>query len=280
MRSNVNRRSFLGAVGAGAMAAMLPESGRGSVEARTVPPNIASSNDKPAPKAIVFDTFGTVVDWRGSIIKEGTAWGKAKNINVDWAHFADRWRDGYFPSLEKVRKGEIPWTTLDVLNRRLLEGVLDEFKITGLTEEEKDHWNRVWHRLDPWPDSLPGLTRLKKKFIIAPLSNGNFSLLTNMAKHAGIPWDAILSAELAKHYKPDRESYLTAATLFGLKPGEVMMGAAHANDLDAARSFGLKTGFVYRPNEHGPGGVADKAAAGQYDVVAKDMVDLATQLGA
>ncbi len=110
-----------------------------------------------APKAIVFDTFGTVVDWRGSIIKEGTAWGKAKGIQVDWAHFADRWRDGYFPSLEKVRKGEIPWTTLDVLNRRLLEGVLDEFKITGLTEEEKDHWNRVWHRLDPWPYSLPGL---------------------------------------------------------------------------------------------------------------------------
>lgn len=278
MSSPMDRRTFLDSVSAGT-AVMLLKAGGGaaSLEAAAAPP--ADSKARPAPKAIVFDTFGTVVDWRGSIIKEGVAWGKAKGINVDWAHFADRWRDGYFPSLEKVRKGELAWTTLDVLNRALLEDVLKEFKITQLTEEEKDHWNRVWHRLEPWPDSVPGLIRLKKKYIIAPLSNGNFSLLTDMAKHAGIPWDAILSAELAKHYKPDREAYLTAASLLGLKSGETMMAAAHSNDLNAARSFGLQTGFIYRPNEHGPGGLADKAKAAEFDVVAGDMVDLATQLG-
>ena len=144
----------------------------------------------------------------------------------------------------------------------------------------KDHWNRVWHRLKPWPDSIPGLTRLKKKYTIAPLSNGNFALLTNMAKHAGLPWDAILSAELAKHYKPDREAYLTAADLLGLKPEETMMAAAHSSDLIAARDCGLRTGFIYRPNEHGTGGKADKASRGEFDVVATDMVDLASQLGA
>jgi 2-haloacid dehalogenase len=128
-------------------------------------------------KALVFDVFGTVVDWRGSIVKEGEAWGKSKSITVDWARFADRWRAGYGPSMEKVRKGEMPWTNLDHLHRGLLEDLLKEFHIEGLSEEEKDHWNRVWHRLKPWPDSVPGLTRLKKKYTIAPLSNGNVALL-------------------------------------------------------------------------------------------------------
>jgi len=148
----------------------------------------------------------------------------------------------------------------------------------AMSEEEKDHWNRVWHRLKPWPDSVAGLTRLKKKYTIAPMSNGNVALLTDMAKNTGLPWDLILSAELAKHYKPDREAYLTAVDLLGLKPDQVMMVAAHINDLDAARSFGLKTGFVYRPNEYGPMRQADKASAGQFDVVAKDLLDLASQL--
>jgi 2-haloacid dehalogenase len=234
----------------------------------------------PAPKALVFDTFGTVVDWRGSIIAEGAGWSKAKGLTVDWAKFADRWRSGYAPAMEKVRKGELPWTKLDVLHRMILEDLLKEFGITGLTEEEKDDWNRVWHRLKPWPDSVAGLTRLKKKFTIAPLSNGNVALLTDMAKHAGLPWDAILSAELAKHYKPDREAYLTAADLLGIKPNETMMVAAHSADLKAARSFGLQTGFIHRPNEHGPGGRADKASPGEFDVVSSDMLDLASQLGA
>src|SRR5262245_931467 len=176
------------------------------------------AQSRPGLKALVFDTFGTLVDWRGSIIAEGAAWGKAKGITIDWARFADRWRAGYQPAMDRVRKGEIPWTKIDVLHRLVLEEILKEFGILGLTEEEKDHWNRVWHRLKPWPDSVAGLTRLKKRFTIAPLSNGNVSLLADMAKSVGLPWDLVLSAELARHYKPDREVYLTAVDLLGLKP--------------------------------------------------------------
>ncbi len=149
---------------------------------------------KATPKALVFDTFGTVVDWRGSIIAEGTAWGKAHGVDIDWARFADRWRSGYGPAMNKVRKGELPWTKLDALHRMILDQLLPEFNITGLSEEEKDHWNRVWHRLKPWPDSVAGLARLKKKYTIATLSNGNVGLLNDMAKNAGLPWDTILSA--------------------------------------------------------------------------------------
>ena len=231
-------------------------------------------------KALIFDTFGTVVDWRGSIIAEGAAWGKSKGIAIDWARFADRWRSGYGPAMDKVRKGEMPWTKLDDLHRMLLEDLLKEFGITGLTEEEKDHWNRVWHRLKPWPDSVAGLARLKKKFTIAPLSNGNVSLLADMAKNAGLPWDLILSAELARHYKPDREAYLTAVELLSLKPEEVMMTAAHRRDLEAARSFGLRTGFIHRPKEYGPTRRADTAQPGDFDAVASDMLDLASKMGA
>src|SRR5882724_6495347 len=197
-------------------------------------------------KALVFDTFGTLVDWRGSIIAEGTAWGKTRGLSIDWAQFADRWRAGYAPAMDRVRKGELPWTKLDALQRILLDELLKEFKLGSLSEAEKDHWVRVWHRLKPWPDSVAGLTRLKKKFTIAPLSNGNVALLTDMAKHASLPWDLILSAELARHYKPDREAYLTAVDLLGLKPQEVMMAAAHSGDLTAARRFGMRTGFIYR----------------------------------
>ena len=230
-------------------------------------------------KAMVFDTFGTVVDWRGSIIEEGAAWGKAKRLQVDWARFADRWRAGYGPFMDKVRKGELPWTKLDDLHRMILDQLLEEFAIAGLTEEEKSHWNHVWHRLKPWPDSVAGLTRLKKKYLIAPLSNGNIALLTNMAKHAGLPWDAILGAELVRHYKPDREVYLSAADFLGVKPAEVMMVAAHSGDLRAARQYGLRTGFIHRPNEYGPSGKADKAGPGEFDVVAADTLDMAKQLG-
>ena len=231
-------------------------------------------------KALVFDTFGTVVDWRGSIIAEGQAWGKTRGLTIDWARFADRWRSGYGPAMDKVRKGELPWTKLDVLHRMVLEDVLKEFGITGLSEEEKDHWNRVWHRLKPWPDSVGGLTRLKKKFSIAPLSNGNVSLLADMGKNAGLPWDLILGAEVARHYKPDREAYLTACELLSLKPEEVMMTAAHRADLEAARSFGLRTGFIHRPNEYGPTRKADISKPGDFDVVSSDMLDLAAKMGA
>jgi 2-haloacid dehalogenase len=232
-----------------------------------------------APKALVFDTFGTIVDWRGSILAEGAVWGREKGLNIDWGHFADRWRAGYGPAMAKVRSGELPWTKLDVLHRMILEDVLKELNINGLTEEEKEDWTFVWHRLKPWPDSVPGLTRLKRKYMIAPLSNGNVSLLADMAKREGLPWDLILSAELAKHYKPDRESYLTAVELLSLKPEEVMMVAAHEQDLNAARSLGLRTGFIYRPNEFGPGRQADHPAADQYDVVSENAVDLASRMG-
>jgi len=231
-------------------------------------------------KALLFDTFGTVVDWRGSIIEEGKAWEKTRHITVDWGAFADRWRAGYAPSMDKVRKGEMPWTNLDHLHRLLLEDLLREFKIEGLSEAEKDHWNRVWHRLRPWPDSVAGLTRLRKKYTIAPLSNGNVALLTDMARNAGIPWDLILSAELARHYKPDREAYLTAVSLLELKPEEVMMCAAHSGDLMSARGFGLRTGFIHRPGEYGPTRKADDARAGEFDVVSSGMEDFASKLGA
>ena len=233
----------------------------------------------PGVKGLVFDTFGTMVDWRSSIIEEGTRWGKDRGVNIDWARFADRWRSGYGPAMNKVRKGELPWTKLDDLHRMILDQLLVEFNITGLTEEEKDHWNRVWHRLKPWPDTVAGLARLKKKYLIAPLSNGNVALLAEMGKNAGMPWDAILGAELVRHYKPDHEVYLSAAEFFNAKPAEVMMVAAHAGDLRAARDCGLRTGFIYRPNEYGPGGRADKAKPGDYDVVASDAIDLAAQMG-
>lgn len=231
-------------------------------------------------KALLFDVFGTVVDWRGSIIEEGQGWGRAKGVTVDWGRFADRWRAGYAPSMDKVRKGQLAWTNLDNLNRALLSDLLVEFHLDGLSEEEQEHWNRVWHRLKPWPDSVAGLTRLKKKFTIAPLSNGNVALLTDMGKNAGLPWDAILSAELFRHYKPDREVYLGAAEILGIRPGETMMAAAHAGDLKAARALGLQTGFIYRPDEYGPGGKADKANPGDFDVVSTSIIDLASKLGA
>jgi len=186
-------------------------------------------------KAILFDTFGTIVNWRGSIIDEARAWGQARGIDRDWPRFADRWRSGYMPAMHRVRTGELPWTKLDDLHRMLLEDLLQEFEIKGLSEDEKDHWNRVWHRLRPWSDSIPGLTRLKRKFTIAPCSNGNIALLNNMAKFSGLPWDLILGAELARHYKPDPEAYLTSVALLGLQPEEVMMCACHLGDLAAAR---------------------------------------------
>ena len=211
----MERRDLLKTFSIGAAAVIFPGLGANPVRGEENTLVMANAALSPSPKALVFDTFGTVVDWRTSIIEEGTACGKARGLKVDWARFADQWRSRYSPSLDKVRRGELPWTKLDVLHRMILEDLLREFRIDGLTEEEKDHWNRVWHRLKPWPDSVAGLARLKKKFVIAPLSNGNVALLTNMAKHAGLPWDAILSAELAKRYKPAREVYLMAADLLG-----------------------------------------------------------------
>lgn len=261
---------------------------RGTLELRSFAvwsrTGMRTSAPTPAPpnphgvKALAFDVFGTVVDWRGSIIREGTRWGQAKGLYVDWAKFADRWREGYRPTMDKIRQGELPWMMLDGLHRLLLEDLLKEFNIAGLSEEEKVDWNHVWHRLTPWPDAVDGLMRLKKNFVLATLSNGNVSLLVDMAKFAGLPWDAVLSAELFHHYKPDREVYLGAADLLGCEPAELMMVAAHPGDLKAAQACGLRTGFVSRPLEFGQGKEAASPTAEWADVTARDFVELAMKL--
>jgi 2-haloacid dehalogenase len=226
-----------------------------------------------APEALVFDVFGTVVDWRSSIIREGEELGRQKNLDLDWAAFADAWRGRYAPSMDRVRCEEIPWTKLDDLHRASLEVLLEEFGIVGLSEDERNHFNRVWHRLDPWPDAVEGLVRLKEHHIIAPLSNGNVALLVNMAKRAGLPWDLILSSELVRHYKPDPETYLMAPDLLDLRPEQVMMVAAHPNDLRAALKNGLRTAYVPRPLEFGPGKEADPPDP-SFDLVATDFIEL------
>jgi 2-haloacid dehalogenase len=231
------------------------------------------------PLAIVFDTFGTVVDWRGSLIAELTAFGRERAINADWAALVDAWRAAYHPSMDRVRKGEQPWTTLDNLHRASLDMLVKQFGITGLTEADMQHINLGWHRLNGWPDSVAGLTRLKRRFIIGPLSNGNVGLLTNMAKHADLPWDVIFGSDLFHHFKPDPETYLGAARLLGIEPGQLMMGAAHNGDLGAARKCGLMTAFFPRPNEYGPHQKRDFKAEQEWDVVATDIEDLARQLG-
>ena len=228
---------------------------------------------------LAFDVFGTVVDWRSSVIAEGEELGKTKSINIDWAAFADAWRAIYRPYMDKVQNGELRWTKLDDLHRMMLAETLKKFDIQTLSDDEKEHLNRVWHRLKPWPDSVPGLQRLKSRFVITTLSNGNISLLTNMAKHAGLPWDCILSAENVHRYKPAPEVYLLAPQLFDLKPEQVMMVAAHEHDLKAARKHGLRTAFVHRPLERGPGKKSEIAPTEPYDFVAKDFCDLAQQLG-
>ncbi len=233
----------------------------------------------PRPRALVFDVFGTVVDWRGSLIREGKALGEKKRLDVDWAAFADAWRGGYQPAMQKVRTGQLPWMNIDQLHRLILDDLLQQFDIRGLTEAEKDQFNRAWHRLAAWPDSVRGLKRLKKKFVISTLSNGNVSLLTSMAKNAGLPWDCIISAELFHHYKPDPESYLGAAKMLDFKPGEVMLVAAHKDDLRAAKRCGLRTAFVRRPKEKGPHMKSDLTADRAFDYNSDDFLDLADQLG-
>jgi 2-haloacid dehalogenase len=222
--------------------------------------------------------FGTVVDWRSTIIREGEALGREKNIYVDWGAFADAWRSRYAPSMDRVRSGEIPWTKLDDLHRASLEELLADFGIEGLSGAEKGYFNRVWHRLDPWPDAVEGLTRLRQRYIIAPLSNGNVSLLTNMARRAALPWDLVLSAELVRHYKPDPETYLMPPLLLDLEPEQVMMVAAHVYDLRSARNSGLRTAYVPRPLEFGPGVEAEPPDPA-FDLVAGDFVELADRLG-
>jgi 2-haloacid dehalogenase len=219
-------------------------------------------------RALLFDVFGTVVDWRGGVARDVAQVAPS----VDAAAFAAAWRAGYQPAMDQVRRHELPWTKLDGLHRRILDGLLADFELPALSEAEKEWLNTCWHRLDPWPDAVEGLRRMKQRFTVATLSNGNISLLVDMAKRAGIPWDCVFSAELFGHYKPDLETYLGAVELLSLTPPEVMLVAAHNSDLSAARQYGLATAFVQRPGE-------DPEPAGQCTYAAADFTELATLLG-
>jgi len=233
-------------------------------------------------KACLFDVFGTVVDWRTSVSRDLAAYAKQKGLPaLDWVEFTMEWRKLYQPSMDEVRSGRRAWTILDVLHRESLETLVKRYGIKNLTEADLEYMNRAWHRLTPWPDVIEGLTRLKKKYIIAPCSNGNIALMVNLAKHSGLPWDAILGAETAGAYKPLAAAYLTSCRHLGLKPGEVVMVAAHNSDLKAAKAQGLATSFVPRPIEYGPGQATDLAADSScVDLPVISFVDLAARLAA
>jgi 2-haloacid dehalogenase len=276
MKIDCARREFLQA---GALAMVVGQVGGRATASSRAQRSTRPSSQLASVKALVFDTFGTVVDWRASVTRSVAELARRKGLTVDGAKFADAWRAGYGPSMNRVRSGELPWTKLDRLHRMILDRILVEFGITGLSESETDGLNRAWHRLQPWPDAVRGLTRLRKKFTIAPLSNGNISLMTDLAKHSGLPWDCILGAELVRHYKPDPEVYQSAADILDLEPADVMMVAAHLGDLRAAKRAGLSTAFVTRPLEFGPNGKPDLTPDSSVDLAAKDFNDLAGQLG-
>ena len=236
--------------------------------------------DQPRPRALAFDVFGTVVDWHAGIQAEAAALGARLGIQGDWAAFATDWRAGYPLAMDRVRRGELPWQSIDALHRLILDEIAPRHGLAGLVEAERAELNRAWHRLPAWPDAVAGLRRLKATVTITTLSNGNFSLLTDMARHAGLPWDCIISAELFRHYKPDPEAYLGCARLLDVCPSELMLVACHPSDLRAARSQGLRTAYVRRPLERGPGGVLPDIAGGEFDLVADDFIHLAGLLGA
>jgi 2-haloacid dehalogenase len=236
--------------------------------------------DLAGVKALAFDVFGTVVDYRGAIIAEGDALNSARGLAVDWAAFADAWRAQYRPNMDKVARGDLPWMNLDALHRRALDELLARFGVTTLTEEEKQRLNRIWHRLRPWPDAVAGLSRLHAKYILTTLSNGNVALLVNMARHAGLPWDFVFSAELIQAYKPDPRMYQMTYRLLDLRPEEVMLVAAHPDDLRAARAQGLRACFTPRPLEAGPVASPPTIAEPDVDLVADDFGELARLLGA
>jgi len=230
-------------------------------------------------QALLFDVFGTVVDWRSSLIDDLARFGAGKGVKADWAAFADDWRGLYQPAMDEVRTGRRPWTILDVLHRESLDKLLVKYALTGLSEADKDHVNKVWHRLKPWPDTVEGLRRLKSRYIIGTLSNGNVGLLTRMAKHAGLPWDVVLGAETARAYKPLPQAYLASAELLNLAPSQVMLVAAHNGDLAAAAECGLRTTFVARPAEYGPHQKRDFKADRDWDVVTDSFTALAKAMG-
>ena len=240
--------------------------------------------DPASIRALAFDVFGTVVDWRASIVREGQALSAATGLPVDWPALADAWRAGYQPAMQRARSGEIPWTNVDGLHRVILDGLIPRFGLERLDEAARRHLNLVWHRLEAWPDAVAGLQRLKPRYTITTLSNGNISLLVEMAKRAGLPWDCVLSAEIMRHYKPDPEVYQGAARLLGVERHELLMVAAHPSDLRGAARAGLRTALVKRPSEYGPNPHGapppDALPDDRFDLVADDFVDLARRLGA
>jgi len=222
-------------------------------------------------KVLAFDVFGTVVDWHGSLVKEI----ERLKLDVDSNKFALAWRAGYVPAMQRVMSGELGWTLLDDLHRMILDEILLQFDLKNLSEDQKHHLNRAWHRLDAWPDSVEGLQRLKSKYTICTLSNGNMGLLADMAKNAGLPWDCILSAEVFRKYKPHPDTYLGVANVFDLAPEDVMLVAAHQNDLESARLCGLKTAYIERPFEFGSRQIKDVSPNSVNTVHARDIVELA-----
>ena len=230
-------------------------------------------------KALTFDIFGTVVNWRGSIIQYGAELEAELGVNVDWPMFADAWRAAYRPGMDRVQRGDLPWTKLDDLHRMSLDRLAPAFGLAGLDDAQMDMLNMVWHRLKPWPDAVRGVERLSQSYTVATLSNGHVALLSGMAKRAGMRWDVVLSAELFRQYKPEKAVYTGAAALLGLSPNEVMMVAAHADDLEAARSVGLRTAYVHRPLEHGAGRVTHVPTGAEFDLYAADFGELASKLG-
>lgn len=232
-------------------------------------------------KALVFDTFGTVVDWRASVTRMGERLAVKKGIEgVDWDAFARAWRAGYRPGMAPVITGKRPWTPIDVIHREILEEILVTFSIREhFNNNEKSDLNLIWHRLDPWPDSVPGLLRLRRAYTIAPLSNGATQLLVHMAKRAGIPWDLILSSDVTRAYKRDPRAYQGAIAALAMHPGEVMMCAAHNDDLEAAREQGMRTAYINRPTEYGPDQTKDFEATSDWDIITDYIGGIADALG-
>jgi 2-haloacid dehalogenase len=230
--------------------------------------------------ALVFDTYGTLVDWRRSVLAELQSWGAARRLSLDWEQFLTDWKIGYRAGMDKVDSGEWPWTTVDTIYRRRLEEVLRAHGVTDIESDAIEQLNRVWWRLAPWPDTVPGLTRLRARYVISPLSNASFAGMVHLAKFAGLPWDCIITAENARCYKPRPEVYRLAIDLLGCRPQEIMMVAAHNYDLHAARREGMRTAFFPRPTEYGPGQSTDLEPEEPWDIIAKDAEDLARAMGA
>jgi 2-haloacid dehalogenase len=230
-------------------------------------------------QAMFFDVFGTLVDWRTGVAREAERVLKPLGHNLDWAAFADAWRGEYQPGMEEVRAGRIPFSKLDVLHRRNLERFLPQYGVRNLSDDVLHELTLAWHRLDAWPDVTPALKRLEKNFLLAPVSNGNISLMVDLARRNDFPWDAILGAEVACDYKPKPRVYVAACEAFDLEPGQCMMVAAHSSDLAAAAACGLRTGHIARPDEHGPGTGEVKPTV-PVDAAGKDLGDLAKKLGA